>query len=235
MNMKRMEVSAARVALPPFDTNELLKLIKQLVLLEQRWIPTVPGHSLYIRPTIIGTRDCKSSVPISIMFQIELRCALGLTGLGVAPSDSATLYVILSPAGPFFSRGTKSSALLAVGDHEYINAVTKRLYPEIAKRNNTTASRVERAIRHVTFCSKVSRPPCLRPSPCVRGRASCPPLFPSFPYLRLRASLSPPARMRHAFTASAPLEPRAVGSCCAPSCSHLRREARALALPNLVR
>ena len=31
---------------------------------------------------------------------------------------------------------------------EYINAVTKRLYPEIAKKNGTTASRVERAIRH---------------------------------------------------------------------------------------
>ena len=60
MNMKRMEVSAARVALPLFDTNELLKLIKQLVLLEQRWIPTTPGHSLYIRPTIIGTRSCES-------------------------------------------------------------------------------------------------------------------------------------------------------------------------------
>ena len=29
-----------------------------------------------------------------------------------------------------------------------INAVTKRLYPEIAKKNGTTASRVERAIRH---------------------------------------------------------------------------------------
>ena len=34
------------------------------------------------------------------------------------------------------------------GYQEYINAVTKRLYPEIAKRNGTTASRVERAIRH---------------------------------------------------------------------------------------
>ena len=35
-----------------------------------------------------------------------------------------------------------------MSDHDYINAVTKRLYPEIAKRNATTASRVERAIRH---------------------------------------------------------------------------------------
>ena len=32
--------------------------------------------------------------------------------------------------------------------YQFINAVTKRLYPEIAKRNGTTASRVERAIRH---------------------------------------------------------------------------------------
>ena len=39
---------------------EEAKLIKQLVMLEKRWIPTVKGHSLYIRPTIIGTRDCDS-------------------------------------------------------------------------------------------------------------------------------------------------------------------------------
>ena len=42
----------------------------------------------------------------------------------------------------------RDAILLAVSDHDYINAVTKRLYPEIAKRNATTASRVERAVRH---------------------------------------------------------------------------------------
>ena len=30
---------------------------------------------------------------------------------------------------------------MTMEDNEYINSVTKRLYPEIAKRNNTTASR----------------------------------------------------------------------------------------------
>lgn len=35
-----------------------------------------------------------------------------------------------------------------VGDFEVINSVTKVLYPEVAKRYKTTASRVERAIRH---------------------------------------------------------------------------------------
>lgn len=33
-------------------------------------------------------------------------------------------------------------------DMDIINAVTKALYPAVAKRFNTTASRVERAIRH---------------------------------------------------------------------------------------
>ena len=38
--------------------------------------------------------------------------------------------------------------MIAVADMDVINAVTKVLYPEVAKRYNTTASRVERAIRH---------------------------------------------------------------------------------------
>ena len=38
--------------------------------------------------------------------------------------------------------------MIAVEDMDVINAVTKVLYPEIAKRFGTTASRVERAIRH---------------------------------------------------------------------------------------
>ena len=61
MNMARMDRSRDRLALPGFDTNELLKLIKKLVAIEARWIPRVPGHSLYIRPTLIGTRACKRS------------------------------------------------------------------------------------------------------------------------------------------------------------------------------
>ena len=42
----------------------------------------------------------------------------------------------------------RDSILIAVEDPEIINAVTKQLYPSVAKRYNTTSSRVERAIRH---------------------------------------------------------------------------------------
>ena len=42
----------------------------------------------------------------------------------------------------------REAILIAVADMDVINAVTKVLYPEVAKRFGTTASRVERAIRH---------------------------------------------------------------------------------------
>lgn len=42
----------------------------------------------------------------------------------------------------------REAILIAVDDMDVINAVTKVLYPEVAKRFGTTASRVERAIRH---------------------------------------------------------------------------------------
>ena len=42
----------------------------------------------------------------------------------------------------------REAILIAVDDSEVINAVTKVLYPAVAKRFGTTSSRVERAIRH---------------------------------------------------------------------------------------
>ena len=42
----------------------------------------------------------------------------------------------------------RDSILMAIETPEIINAVTKQLYPSVAKRYETTSSRVERAIRH---------------------------------------------------------------------------------------
>ena len=42
----------------------------------------------------------------------------------------------------------REAIILTIKDMDMINAVTKVLYPEVAKRYNTTPSRVERAIRH---------------------------------------------------------------------------------------
>ncbi|KAF8959825.1 aminotransferase [Flammula alnicola] len=93
-NMERLARSVARVALPPFNTDELLTLIEHFVKIESRWVPTLPDYSLYIRPTVIGTRPA----------------------LGVAASDSACIYVIVTPAGPYFRGVPKGVSLLAVGE-----------------------------------------------------------------------------------------------------------------------
>ena len=42
----------------------------------------------------------------------------------------------------------REAIILAIKDHDIINAVTKQLYPTVAKKHDTTSSRVERAIRH---------------------------------------------------------------------------------------
>ena len=42
----------------------------------------------------------------------------------------------------------REAIIMAVGDMDVINAITKVLYPQVAKAFQTTPSRVERAIRH---------------------------------------------------------------------------------------
>lgn len=93
MNMARMNRSAARIGLPTFDPEALESLIQTLVKLDEKFIPP-PPYSLYIRPTMIGTRPA----------------------LGVGASDDCLLYVIMSPVGPFFPEGFKPVSLLATVD-----------------------------------------------------------------------------------------------------------------------
>ncbi|KAG8969792.1 hypothetical protein FRC03_000618 [Tulasnella sp. 419] len=99
MNMKRMVRSAARIALPTFDGDAFLELIKRLVKMDAHWIPQVPGYSLYIRPTLIGNQ----------------------AALGVGPPNAALLFVICSPVGPYYKNGFKPVKLLATT--KYVRAV----------------------------------------------------------------------------------------------------------------
>ncbi|KAM6497877.1 Aminotransferase [Amanita muscaria] len=98
MNMARMNTSVQRIALPTFNGNSFLELIKELVRLDKHWIPTEPGHSLYVRPTMIGTQRA----------------------IRVGPPNEALLFVICSPVGPYYRSGFKPVSLL--GTTEYIRA-----------------------------------------------------------------------------------------------------------------
>ena len=90
-NMARINKSAARIALPTFEGKSLISLIGTMCKLDQRFIPSEKGYSLYLRPTMIGTQRT----------------------LGVGPPGSALLYVIASPVGPYYPTGFKAISLEA--------------------------------------------------------------------------------------------------------------------------
>lgn len=90
-NMARLNKSANRIALPTFQPPALIDLIATLVKMDKHFIPNERGYSLYLRPTMIGTQAT----------------------LGIAPPNSAMLYVIASPVGPYYPTGFKAISLEA--------------------------------------------------------------------------------------------------------------------------
>ncbi|ANB15635.1 branched-chain-amino-acid transaminase BAT2 [Sugiyamaella lignohabitans] len=90
-NMARLNSSSERICLPTFDSEEMIKLLKEYVKLEKNLIPDKKGYSLYLRPTMIGID----------------------AGLGVGTPKKALLYVIASPVGPYYPTGFKAVRLEA--------------------------------------------------------------------------------------------------------------------------
>ena len=82
-NMERMKNSAIRLGLPVVPPEDALEAVKALVKVDERFVPSEPGTSLYIRPFLFGT-DPK----------------LGLHGV-----HEAMFVVILSPVGSYFENG----------------------------------------------------------------------------------------------------------------------------------
>lgn len=99
MNARRFNQSAARVCLPEIPEELFLKGIEQLVSLEQEWIPTAVGTSLYIRPAMIAVEPF----------------------LGVHPSDHNIFFAILSPVGAYYAAGFNPVSILV--EDQYVRAV----------------------------------------------------------------------------------------------------------------
>ncbi|KAN0000959.1 hypothetical protein ACTFIZ_001388 [Dictyostelium cf. discoideum] len=97
-NMNRFLNSAKRICLPEFNKEAVVDLIKKLCILDKDWIPEGKGYSLYLRPTLIATQN----------------------SLGVGASNSALMFVIASPVGPYYPEGFKPVKLIA--DDQYVRA-----------------------------------------------------------------------------------------------------------------
>jgi branched-chain amino acid aminotransferase len=90
-HIARMQRSAASLRLPIPGTDLLAGMVTDLVAHHVDDIPAPPS-SLYLRPTLIGT--------------------LENIGAAAAPSTEATLFVLASPVGDYFSGGAATLKLL---------------------------------------------------------------------------------------------------------------------------
>jgi len=136
LNMKRMNLSAQRLALPvssvhevwrhelltltvqkTFNGTALLDLIKELVRLDRHWIPQEDSCSLYIRPVMSAFLGILILSHVLIGISPICYCSVGTqTTVGISPPDSALLFVICSPVGPYYPDGFKPVALHGTSD-----------------------------------------------------------------------------------------------------------------------
>jgi branched-chain amino acid aminotransferase len=79
-NFRRFNVSAARMQMPAVPEEIFMEGMRQLVALDSNWIPSIPDHSLYIRPFMFSSDHV----------------------IGVKPSETYKFMIILSPSGPYY-------------------------------------------------------------------------------------------------------------------------------------
>ncbi len=82
-NVRRMNNSAERMRLPQMKEEDMLQAIRELVKIDEAWVPRKEGESLYIRPFLFGNDE----------------------HLGVHSIKNATFVIIASPSGSYYPEG----------------------------------------------------------------------------------------------------------------------------------
>jgi len=88
-NAARFNASARRLAMPELPEDMFVAAVRELVLTDRDWFPTVAGGSLYLRPFMFATEAF----------------------LGVRPSKKYRFLVIASPAGNYFKSGAPAVSI----------------------------------------------------------------------------------------------------------------------------
>jgi branched-chain amino acid aminotransferase len=82
-NFARLNRSARRVCIPPLDEELCLAALKELLLVDQDWVPRGRGASLYIRPFVIASEP----------------------HLGVRPAGEYIFLIVTGPVGAYYASG----------------------------------------------------------------------------------------------------------------------------------
>jgi len=84
-NCKRLNISAKRLMIPEVPEELFMEGLKKLLEVDNAWIPSAEGSSLYIRPFIFASGE----------------------GLRASPADEYKLIITTAPSGAYFSGQVK--------------------------------------------------------------------------------------------------------------------------------
>lgn len=118
LEREALSAGAAYYVIKPFRTFDLLERVSDLMTCCENENESTGGGEIY-----------------SLDRELEITITDILHQIGVPAHIKGYHYL-------------RDSIMMAVKHPEIINAVTKELYPSVAKKYETTSSRVERAIRH---------------------------------------------------------------------------------------
>lgn len=94
-NLLRLNLSAERMCMPALPEELFMEGLKALVRLDERWVPSAAGTSLYIRPFMFSTDGF----------------------VGVRPSNDYTFIIFTSPVNAYYSQ-----PLRVRFEHHYVRA-----------------------------------------------------------------------------------------------------------------
>lgn len=98
-NALRMNRSAERMCMPEIDPDQNVEYIKAIVDIERDWVPSNPGTSLYLRPTMIADG----------------------AELGVHAAPKYIYFIICSPSGAYYKNGLAPIRIYV--EDKYVRAV----------------------------------------------------------------------------------------------------------------
>lgn len=130
MNAKRAKNTNDRLCIPEIPEEDFVQAVKAVVKVDEDWIPTAPGTSLYIRPFIIATDEF----------------------LGVKPSTTYLFIIILSPSGAYYESGLNPVDIWI--EDEYVRAVRGGI-GETKTGGNYAASLIAQVKAHDSGYSQV--------------------------------------------------------------------------------
>ena len=84
-NFRRLNVSAERMCMPTISVDLMMEALKELLKIDEEWVPKSTSSALYIRPFMFATDEF----------------------LGVKPSDKYRCVIFTGPVGPYYTTPLK--------------------------------------------------------------------------------------------------------------------------------